>query len=274
MLNQRTDKLSIADGQIYYESIGQGTPLILCHAGFVDSQMWNPQLETLTQNYQVIRYDLRGYGQSDPATQPISRRSELFEIMDKLQIEKAILIGCSLSGATILDFALEHPEKVIGMVAVSAVPNGFEMQGEPPRYLFEMIDALQGGDIQTASELQTRIWFDGMYREPEQLDSELRRQVKAMNLNAIQKGGYAFGDAQPLNPLNPPANKRLAEITCPTLLIAGALDHPEVLRATDLMHQTLPNASQHIIENCAHLPNMEQAKAFNAVVSQFLRDLS
>jgi pimeloyl-ACP methyl ester carboxylesterase len=273
LTDTQTNTLSINDVQIHYEVMGQGTPIILCHAGFVDSQMWNPQMASLAQDYQVIRYDLQGYGQSSPATQPISRRHELLAIMEHLEIDQAILVGCSLSGATIIDFTLEYPKKVSGLVTVSATPSGFELQGEPPAHLFEMFGALQQGDLDTASELQTRIWFDGMTRTPEQVDAELRQDVKAMNLNAIQKHGFMMGDAQPLNPLDPPAITRLSEINVPTLILVGALDHPEIARSATLIRDAIANAKMKILESSAHLPNMEQADEFNQIVMGFLQGL-
>jgi len=274
LMNTQNNTLSIADGQIHYEVTGQGTPLILCHAGFVDSQMWNPQIDVLAQDYQVIRYDLRGYGQSSPATQPMSRRHELLAVMEALDIDKAILVGCSISGTTVIDFALDYPEKVIALIPVAATPSGFELQGEPPAHIYEMFGALQQGDFETASELQTRIWFDGMTRTPEQVDAALRQQVKGMNLNAVQRNTFLIADAEPLNPLDPPAITRLSEIDVPTLIIAGALDHPEIMRSATIMRDTIANAQMHILEQSAHLPNMEQADDFNRIVSDFLRGLS
>jgi len=274
LMNTQTNTITIADGQIHYEVTGQGTPLILCHAGFVDSQMWNPQIDVLAQDYQVIRYDLRGYGQSSPATQPMSRRHELLAVMEALDIDKAILVGCSISGTTVIDFALDYPEKVIALIPVAATPSGFELQGEPPAHIYEMFGALQQGDFETASELQTRIWFDGMTRTPEQVDAALRQQVKGMNLNAVQRNTFLIADAEPLNPLDPPAITRLSEIDVPTLIIAGALDHPEIMRSATIMRDTIANAQMHILEQSAHLPNMEQADDFNRIVSDFLRGLS
>ena len=274
LMNTQTNTITIADGQIHYEVIGQGTPLIFCHAGFVDSQMWNPQIDAFSQDYQVIRYDLRGYGQSSPATQPISRRHELLAVMEHLDIDKAILVGCSISGTTVLDFALDYPEKVIALITVAATPSGFELQGEPPAHIYEMFGALQQGDFETASELQTRIWFDGMTRSPEQVDAELRQQVKAMNLNAVQRNTFLIADSQPLNPLDPPAITRLSEIHVPTLVIAGALDHPEIMRSATVMTDAIPNATTHILDDSAHLPNMEQADDFNRFMCDFLQQVS
>ena len=214
---------------------------------------------------------MRGYGQSTAAIQPVSRRHELLDVMQHLDIKKAILMGCSIGGTTIIDFALDFPDKVLALIPVSASPSGFELQGEPPRYLFDMIKALQQGDLEGGSELQTCIWFDGMNREPQQVDAELRQQVKVMNLNALQKMGFAIGDSQPVNSLDPPAITRLDAIHVPTLIIAGVLDHPEILRATPLMSQSIPDATYHILDDSAHLPNMEQADQFNQLVMDYLK---
>ena len=79
-----------------------------------------------------------------------------------------------------------------------------------------------------------------------------------------------MADAQPLNPLNPPAVQRLAEIAVPTLIVVGALDHPEILRAADVMAATIPSAEKAVIEGSAHLPNMERPDEFNQTVRNFL----
>jgi pimeloyl-ACP methyl ester carboxylesterase len=169
-----------------------------------------------------------------------------------------------------LDFALEHPEMVSALIVVSAVPSGFDLQGEPPRYLMEMITAVQQGDLARASELQNRIWIDGPFREPEQVDPVVREQSAEMNQIALANGTFMKVDAFPLNPLDPPAVQRLSEVRMPTLLIAGELDHPEILRAAEMMTAAIPQAQKVILPDCAHMPNMEQPEIFNQVVLDFL----
>lgn len=265
--------LTIGDGELYYERIGQGTPLILCHAGFVDSRMWDTQVDGLADHYDVIRYDMRGYGRSSAASQPIARRHELLSVMQQLDIDQAILMGCSLGGTTVLDFTLDYPEKVLGLILVSATPGGFELQGEPPRYMLEMFGAMQQGDLEYASELQTRIWFDGMYREPDAVDTRLRQQVKAMNRIAVQNQTFFIADSQPLQPLDPPAVQRLGDITVRVLTIVGSLDHPEIARAATMMGEMMPYATQKTIDGGAHVVNMEQPERFNQIVTDFLANL-
>lgn len=266
--------VEVNGGKLYYEAAGQGETLVLAHAGFVDSGMWEPQWQAFAEHYRVIRFDMRGFGKSDTATGPISRRDELHQFLNALEVERAFVVGCSQSGEAALDLALEHPQRVAGLVIVSAVPGGFELQGEPPRYLMEMMAAMQQGDLERASELQIRIWVDGMYREPHEVDVHVRQQAAAMNRIAVNNGTWAIADLQPLNPLDPPAVQRLSEIDVPALIVTGALDHPEIQRAAEMMAATLPNAQKLTIPNSAHLPNLEQPEIFNRAVLDFLRHVA
>jgi pimeloyl-ACP methyl ester carboxylesterase len=264
--------MDLTDGRLFYETAGEGPALILGHAGFVDHRMWDDQWRAFAQHHRVIRFDLRGYGKSDSLTAPVSRRVELRQVFESLRIPRAALLGCSLSGETALDFALEHPARVSALVIVSATPSGFALQGEPPRHLMEMFGALQTGDLALASELQNRIWIDGPFRQPGQVDPNTRGRVAEMSANALIKGAWNMSSMHPSDPLNPPASARLAQITAPTLVIAGGLDHPEILRAAEVMAATIPNARKVILPGCAHLPNMERPAEFNQLVLDFLHE--
>jgi pimeloyl-ACP methyl ester carboxylesterase len=92
-----------------------------------------------------------------------------------------------------------------------------------------------------------------------------------MNRIAVENQTLLKVDSQPLQPLDPPAANRLKEVQVPTLMIAGALDHLEILRAADFMAREIPSSKKRIIPNCAHLPNMEQPDAFNQAVFDFLQ---
>src|SRR5690349_21794107 len=160
MAKASTGYVELADGKLSYEMAGDGETLVLGHAGFVDSRMWDAQWNAFTQQYRVIRFDMRGYGKSDPARGPRMRRRDLAQLLDHLHVERAALLGCSLSGEIMIDFVLEHPEMASALITVSSAPSGFQFQGDPPPHLFEMVTALQQGDTARASELQMRIWVD------------------------------------------------------------------------------------------------------------------
>jgi 2-hydroxy-6-oxonona-2,4-dienedioate hydrolase len=262
--------IDLSEGKVYYQVAGQGAPLVLLHAGFVDSGMWDAQWDEFCRHYTVIRFDMYGFGKSETVESPVSRRQQLYRVLEHLGVNRAILVGCSLGGETILDVALERQELVSALVLVAAAPSGFEQQGEPPRYLFEMLSALEEGDLDLASELQTRIWVDGPFRTPDQVDPQVRIKAAEMNRNVLAKGAWGFAVAPPPDPVDPPAVQRLDRIGIPTLVLAGDQDHPENLRAADLMAGSIPDMQKVILTGCAHLPNMEKPFEFNRAVLDFL----
>lgn len=270
----KTGYVNVGNGKLWYETGGEGDTLVLVHAGFVDSRMWDEQWNAFTKRYQVIRFDQRGFGKSDPAQGPVSRRADLLRLLDELEVERAALLGSSMGGEVAMDVALEHPERILALIVASAAPSGFEMQGAPPRYVMEMMEVAQGGDLERTTDLQIRIWVDGPFREPEQVNSSVRQRAAEMNRIPVKHGTFFTADGQPVNPLNPPASTRLKEIRMPTLIIAGALDDPEILRAADLMASEIKGAQKVIVPNSAHLQNMENPQLFNQAVLSFLGGLN
>lgn len=246
---------------------------MLIHAGFVDSRMWDGQWEAFTRHCRVLRFDMRGFGKSEPATGPVSRRQDLYLLLQELGIERAHILGCSMGGETAIDFTLEHPESVLSLIIVSGVPGGFEMRGEPPSQVLEMFQALEQGDLGRVSDLQIRLWVDGPFRHPEQVDPSVRQHAAEMNRVAVENNTWAIADSSPLNPLNPPASSRLAEINIPVLILAGSLDNPEILRAADLLANEIKSAKKIIVPDSAHVPNMEKPVDFSGIVLDFLNCL-
>lgn len=270
--------MTINTHQIYYEVAGEGpggnSPVVLLgHAAFLDSRMWDAQWNALAERCKVVRYDMLGYGRSDVAAGPVSRRAEALALLQQLGIQEAIFVGSSLSGTTFIDLALERPEMVRALVAVNATPGGFDMQGEPPRYIMEMFGAWQQGDFERVSELQMRIWIDGIYREPEAVDPALRRRAAEMNQIAVRNRTGLIADGGLVDPLDPPAAARLDAIRCPTLIVDSTLEHPEVQRAAALMAAHIPDARRFTVEGAAHVPSLEQPAAFNRALLDFLAGL-
>jgi pimeloyl-ACP methyl ester carboxylesterase len=270
MIKTTKSYFDLDDGQLYYETAGEGMPLVLSHAAFLDSRMFDAVWEPLAKHFRVIRYDMRGFGKSSPVTGPLSRRNDLDRLLTHLDVTQTHLVGSSLSGEISLDLALEQPQRFTSLTLVGSIPSGFQLQGEPPRYMLEMFGAMQSGDIDYANELQIRIWLDGEYREAEMVDPILRKKALEMNRIPVSQSTFFIADAQPINPLNPPAIMRLESVQCPTLVITGALDHPEILRAANEMVQRIPNARKMMIESTGHVPSYEQPDTFVNLILDFL----
>jgi 2-hydroxy-6-oxonona-2,4-dienedioate hydrolase len=134
----------------------------------------------------------------------------------------------------------------------------------------EMMEAVGKGDVQQAVEYQARIFIDGIYRQSGEVNAEVREKFKTTAERAIELKTQMIADGQPLNPLMPPAVQRLSEIHTPTLIISGALDHPENLRAAKVMASEIAEAKLVTLQDCAHLPSLEKPAAFNAALLEFL----
>lgn len=268
----QTGYVEQADGKLYYEMDGESNEevLVLSHAAFLDSGMWDAQWSAFSQHYRVIRYDMRGYGKSDPVTGPRVRRQDLRMLLEHLEVESAHLLGCSMGGEIVLDLALEEPDLVRSLIIVNGPPSGFVPQGEPPAHLFDMLGAMQQGNLELASELQLRIWFDGPQRTPQQVNQAMRQRAAQMNQLFVANNTWAIADMQPLAPLQPPAIERLDEVKIPALIIKGELDHSENLRASALLANGIPQAKVASIANAAHVPNMDEPAVFNEIVLRFL----
>ena len=263
----------LGDGKLYYETAGEGETVVLSHAAFLDSRMFDAQWDVLAQSYRVIRYDMRGYGRSSEATGPTNFRQDLARLVAHLGVTRAHFVGCSMGGELVLDLAIEQPSLVASATVVGSNPSGFEMQGEMPRYFEDMFGAFEKGDMARANELQIRIWFDGNFREPNEVDAALREKALMMNRIPVDRRTFLVAQSEPVGALTPPAVKRLSEITCPVLAVVGTLDHPELVRAANEIAAGIRNARKALMEGTAHVPSFEKPEEFNRILLDFLKSL-
>src|SRR5438445_12460371 len=95
-----TGYADVDGGRLYYETSGKGPALVLIHAGFLDSRMWDIQFQLFSENYRVIRYDVRGFGNSDVARTKFSDYKNRCRILDHLDATTTSL-ACLSNGARI-----------------------------------------------------------------------------------------------------------------------------------------------------------------------------
>lgn len=256
--------------KLYYETAGSGHPLVLCHAGIADNRMWDEQFPAFAARYRVIRYDHRGFGKSRLPAGQFSLAEDLFGLLSQLGVEKAYVLGASIGGATVVDFAVTHPEMVDALIAVGAALSGFDAPDTPEeQLLFEEVEKAAGaGDFDRANELEVHIWADGPKRRPEQVNSVVRERVRAMNLPGFTREGEFIAQ-----PPEPPAAQRLAGISAPTLVIYGDQDVYGIQMTAHKLAGDIPDARLVVMHDTAHVPNMEQPAEFNRIVLDFLASL-
>jgi len=111
------------------------------------------------------------------------------------------------------------------------------------------------------------MWTDGPNRTPDQVDANVHRRVRDMNMH-----NYSMQSSDMPNPRQPepPALPRLAEIHVPTLVIVGDEDLPHIQGIAETLATSIPCAKKAVIHNTVHHLNMEQPEEFNRIVLDFL----
>jgi 2-hydroxy-6-oxonona-2,4-dienedioate hydrolase len=260
----------IGNAKLYYEIAGQGQPLVMIHAGVADSRQWNNEFSRFAGNFRVLRYDLRGYGKSEPVDGDFSHMGDLIALLDHVRIKEAVAaMGCSMGGGLAMDFALARPSQLKALVMVDAGPSGLKLDVPAHPKAAEAEKAYNAGDLDLVAELETQIWFDGMGRTPGQVDPAMRRLAYDMDRLALAHDAKHLGNRLP--DTDSPAATRLAELDMPVLVIVGAHDTPYILAAADYMAQRIRLVRKAVIEDAAHLPNMDQPEKFQGIVEAFLR---
>ncbi len=271
MKDSRSSIVQINGTRLAYEVAGEGHPLVLIHGGLVDSRSWDDQFDVFAQHYKVVRYDARGFGDSEVPTQPYSDVEDLYNLLTFLHIEKTYVLGLSRGGSVALDFTLVHPEIVDGLVLSNSGLGGYQLSPENNALLEEVDAALERNDVAQAVELENRMWIDGPERTPDRVNATVRERVRAMNTHnyILALGKDVASPAE----VEPQAISRLAEIHVPTLIVIGDKDVHDFVAMSNLLAQSIVGAKKVVLPNVAHAPNMEEPEVFNQIVLNFLSAL-
>lgn len=264
--------IHIGNAKIYYESAGTGMPLVMIHAGVADSRQWNNEFAFFSQNHRVIRYDMRGYGKSEPVEGEFSHLSDLVSLVEALNIlEPFVLMGCSMGGGLAMDFAVRYPAKARAIIMVGSGPSGLELDVPASPKFADVEQAFEAGNLDLVAELETQIWFDGTGRSPEQVNPVMRKLLYEMNhlalIHEVKQLGKRLPNAET------PAVEQLKDLNLPVLIVVGVHDTPYTLAAADYMEKHIKLSRKVTIEDAAHLPNMDQPDEFQEIIQRFLQSL-
>lgn len=265
--------VNIDNAKIHFESAGAGMPLVMIHAGVADRRQWNNEFAYFSQSYQVVRHDMRGYGKSEPVEGEFSHLSDFITLVNALELhEPFILMGCSMGGTLAMDFALKHPARVKAVIMVGSSPSGLDLDVPTPAKFADAEKAFEAGNLDLVAEIETQIWFDGTGRTPEQVNPAMRKLLYEMNRLALYNEARQLGKRLPNTEVS--AVERLKDLDVPVLIVAGSHDIPIVLAAAEYMNENIKFARKVMIEDAAHLPNMDQPLEFQGIVQDFLKSLS
>lgn len=261
----------VEGGRLWAQAAGEGTGVVLAHAGVCDARQWDPQWEALTAHHRVVRYDLRGFGRAEVEHVRFSNRDDLIAVMDAAGLEHAVLVGCSRAGSIVVDTALEAPDRVSGLVHVCGGISGTDWASTPEEQAaFARGEALETAkDWAALADLDVEIWMDGIGQPAGRAPAAAREALRTMTYETyVQEKPY--GD--PVQ-LDPPAAGRLGELAMPVLVITGLLDESGTIQSGRLLAAQAPHARQIELPDAAHLPNLEQPAWFTETLLAFLAEV-
>lgn len=249
---------------------GHGQALLFLHAGYQDLHMWDAQATFFEKYYQVVRIDMPGHGLTTGIDTNLLVADVIRIVLDSLHIRKAVVAGVSMGGASATDFVLAYPERVTGLIVVapglSGWPAVMKMDSLTAAIFVKMDSIRATGDHRVFAGMFTRVWCDGPYRKPEQVDRRVRNYIyTTTERNDMNDTAFPV-----FNPRS--AATRLKEIKCPVLIIQGDKDVPFILKVTAWYKHELPEATLVNFPGLAHMLNMEKPEAFNKVVHRWLKN--
>ncbi len=227
--------------------------------------MWAREQRTFSNEHRVVRFDLRGYGGSSPATQPFSYVRDVRSLVDHLRLDRPMLVGASMGGAFAINYALEHPNDLRGLLLVApGISGGFEPPFEPAEQAAFEADEKQSGaiagawarhDLTAAIEGVRSLWCPA-------LEGEALRLFRTM---VTENAEEVLGDRSALHAeRSPPAAARLSSIRVPTTVLVGDRDNPASAYFARRIAKGIPGAKLVEVSGADHLLNLGRPDAFDA----------
>ena len=263
--------LDLDDATVHYEVRGSGPPLVFLHGGWLDRDLWKPQVERFAEAHTVVTPDLRGHGESlaDDSFDIDRMAADVAALCEQLDAGRPTLVGLSLGSLVAQRFGAAHPDWLAGLVLAGTVRSVPPIPGPEagrrllaPRGPAHAWVRLWGPAATFRTLLGSVETAEGTWLA---LDDAARSY--ALNcIDAYDSGAFlrvldTFHEFRPLD---------LSELDVPTLLIHGDHEASAVVAQNRRLARTIPDADHVVIEDAGHLLNRDAPEKFDAALSQFL----
>lgn len=242
-----------------YQSFGEGTPVIFLHGFPFDGTIWLPVARLLQDRMRVILPDLRGFG-SSPVTEDVYSMRLLAEdvarLMDRLELEQAVLVGHSMGGYVALAFTQSYPNRVSGLGLISTQADSDSPERRQSRYKTAEAVAHKGARIVASSMV------DNLTPDPE-IQSAIREIILRSQPTGIV--GALKGMAERAN-----MSDSLIHMTMPAVVIAGTADQILPLERMQVLAQMLPKGWLIEVPGGGHMLMLEQPQVIAGALKELV----
>jgi pimeloyl-ACP methyl ester carboxylesterase len=263
-----TRQIDLGDVRLVADEAGASDDVILLvHGHPFNRSMWRPQVEMLVRaGWRVLVPDLRGYGDSQVipgiTTLDVFAR-DLIPLIDRTGADRAVVAGLSMGGQIVMELARTYPERLRAVVLAATTPDPETVEGRRRRY--EMADRLvREGMDPYAHEVLSRMLSA---RSIERLPHVARHVLSMMCATPVEGAAAALrGRAE-----RPDYRPVLTSLHVPALIVVGDEDAFTTREDAERMQALVDESELCWMNGVGHLPNLEDAEAFNAALAGFLQ---
>lgn len=249
-----------------YDDVGEGkVPIIFLHGFPFDKSMWKNQVNYLKLAYRLISVDLRSFGKSSAGHKKLNIdlfSDDVIQLMDVLEIDKAILCGLSMGGYIALNTISRYPERFAGLILcdTNCIADSKKMKEHRYKTIYQI-------EAEGINDFAEEFIENAFRRDSFVLKREVVKKIEATILSntkqVITEGLKALSKREE-------TCSALSSIKVPTLIICGRNDKITPVQQSEFLHRHIKNSELKIIERAAHLSNLEQPDVFNEHLLDFL----
>jgi pimeloyl-ACP methyl ester carboxylesterase len=255
--------------RLRFQDSGEGIPLVLLHAFPLSARMWANQRAALSDSCRVITPDLRGFGGSpagdgEPSLEAMA--DDVYELLDRLDLGSVVLGGLSMGGYVAMAFLRKYPHRVAALVLADtkAAPDTAQIRENRHKLAAEVTDTATINAVYD-KVLPTLLGRSTRDHRPEVV-SEVRDIVGDATPSGVAWAALAMA-------ARPDSRDVLAKAHVPALVIVGDEDQIITVADTEAMADALPKVTMARLMAAGHLSAMEDPRAFNAAVRDFVGGL-
>ncbi|MBT8387461.1 MAG: 2-succinyl-6-hydroxy-2,4-cyclohexadiene-1-carboxylate synthase [Ignavibacteria bacterium] len=246
--------------------------LIFLHGFTGSANDWKKTAQLVDNHFNKIAVDLIGHGKSDSPTEPekyslSSMNSQLLDIINHFTKEKVILIGYSMGGRAALSFAVNHADKIKGMI-LESTSSGIEDPAERKKRIKtdeELADFIETNIMETFIDHWMNLEIFGTQKRfSNDLLQKLRMEKLQNSSLGLANSLREFGTGR-----MPYLGDKLSYLDFPVLLVTGELDS-KFTKINKKLVEKFPSAKHQIIKNAGHNVHLEETMRFTETTNSFL----